>query len=163
MVVEGTVVVDLISSLASLVTLLKLLRRALLAVVCLTTGALTELIRTGLALNEGLLLLSTCSFSFSAPCDSRLRRSSRCALSFAEAASPGKVKVEVVGGLLDLAGTKGSFEMEETRGLGRWASDCNLVEEDDGVNEDLVKGLVSFGGVCVLVVKRRAAVDLVAG
>jgi hypothetical protein len=50
-------------------------------------------------------------FSFSAS-SSRRRRSSRCALTLAEIASPGSEKVDLVGGFVDFAGTKAGLLVE---------------------------------------------------
>ena len=75
-----------------------MLKRAWLALFPrgLTVGS-AALDGSGLALNSFLALSSS---------SSRLSRSSRCALTFAEMASPGSENVDVVGALLDRAGTK---------------------------------------------------------
>jgi hypothetical protein len=57
---------------------------------------------TGLALNSVLFFASSSFFS----------RSSRCTFIFAEMMSPGRVKLDLVGGLADLAGTKPGFAVE---------------------------------------------------
>ena len=66
-------------------------------------------LETGLALNSVFFLAASVSAS------SFLRRLSRWALSFAEMASPGRVKVDFVGGLADLEGTKPGQEVESLR------------------------------------------------
>ena len=65
-------------------------------------------------LGAGLALKLRLALRSSSSC---LRRSSRWAFRRAETASPGNVKVDDVGALVDLAGTKGGLEMEETRFL----------------------------------------------
>ena len=122
--------------------------RALLAAVILTTGAVLDstLAGTGLA-------LKSCFFFLPASSSSRLERSSRCALSFWATASPGSVKVERVGGLVDFVGTKGALVMEETRGFA------------GGLVRDVVAGVgwgvVPFDGDIFAVLGRAVEADLV--
>lgn len=81
-----------------------MLKRAWLALFSrgLTVGSAT-LFGTGLALNS---FLAFCAAS------SRLSRSSRCALTFAEMTSPGSENVDIVGALFDRAGTKPGLLVE---------------------------------------------------
>lgn len=81
-----------------------MLKRAWLALFSrgLTVGSAT-LFGIGLALNS---FLAFCAAS------SRLSRSSRCALTFAEMASPGSENVDIVGALFDRAGTKPGLLVE---------------------------------------------------
>lgn len=90
--------------LAFLKSVLAKLRRALLVVVCLTTGAWLR--RAGRLLKTGF---------FAGSSSPRLSRSSRCSFNLRATASPGSSKVERVGGLVDLVGWKGARWMELMR------------------------------------------------
>lgn len=95
----------------------------------------------GPVLGKSLALDSVIFFVASA--SSFLRRSSRWALSLAEMASPGSVKVDLVGGLADLEGTKPGREVESCR-AGRLLV-AGLVVVESGATE--VDALGAFAWV----------------
>ena len=122
-----------------------MLRRALLAAVVFTIGAtMLILAGTGLALNTFFLRASS---------SSRFDRSSRCALSFCAIASPGSVKVERVGGLVDFVGTKGALVIEETRSL---AATLGFVATDEAR-----RGVAALDGVFLIIHEGAFMADLV--
>jgi hypothetical protein len=95
---------DFFAALGWIGSLRAMLTLALLAAVDLTTGPVLEL--TGRALNSRF---------FAASATWAWRRASRLALVFCVRAALGRVNVETVGTLWDLAGTNGARVADETR------------------------------------------------